>query len=441
MSNKVSLALFALLLAAVAATATESRIESMGKRDVFFRDDMGVFVNPAEIGVLGNFVTGTLGFVNDVSETTYTVSGASGDTLINGQRYYRQFALDTVVKPQTATPTNQWFGVVYNLPVSKTVSLFGGAAFNRTDELLGFYDAVRRDRYYKLEGLYPALKGRSDFMFGLKMKNFNVGVGYYTASQHKVEDYVVTLQKPRYDFSFSLNKVNLGTEIGFGAHSLEVYGSVGNVTYSNENNSTTPFDTLTNIKETSDKSLSLGSRFFFQTKIGGGVVFVPAFNYKKLAILDSTQTSVGGGVGLNYRLDGGFFWCGVEGETYTRENTKDTITVEGNGARFNFGIEKSLIWKWLIVRVGGNKFIATETETKKIAGTSVSTSRWVQNKDDDGTSEDLLGFGIGLNYQNRLRFDITLNEAMPYFNPFGDGLKDSPNGGHMLLRICSTFSL
>jgi hypothetical protein len=65
----------------------------------------------------------------------------------------------------------------------------------------------------------------------------------------------------------------------------------------------------------------------------------------------------------------------------------------------------------------------------------------VENPVDDGGNNDFLGFGIGLNYQNRLRFDITLNESLPYFNPFGSGLQNSSNGGHMLLRISSTFSL
>ena len=441
MFKKVTLSLLMIAVLCAVALATESRIESMGKRDVFFRDDMGVFMNPAEIGVLGNFVTGSLGFVNDVSETTYTVSGAAGDTLINGERYYRRFTLDTVVNPQTATPANQWFGVVYNLPLNKTVSLFAGAAFNRTDEMLSFYNTVSKDRYYKIDMgrkvAYPELKGRSDFLFGLKYNNLNAGIGYYSASQHLLEGHSSTFNQAMYDFSFSLKRVNLGAEIGMGEHSLEVYGTRGQVTCSNINNSLDPRDIASNIPATTDVSYAIGSRFFYQSKIGGGVVLVPALNIKRTAMLDSTLKSYSGGLGLNYRLEGGFFWCGVEGEYYTQENSDSSVSVTGKGARFNFGIEKSLIWKWFIVRVGGNKFIGTETETRG----GVNTYRWVQNADDDGSTDDLLGFGIGLNYQNRIRFDITLNEAVPYFNPFGDGLKDSPNGGHMLLRISSTFSL
>jgi hypothetical protein len=426
--------LLILLLLLVRVFATESRIESMGKRDLFFRDDMSIFYNPANIGVFGNFVTGSLGFVHDERETLLVNPRVTKSTVINGTDtdVVTSVAVDTVVNPKTGTPTNQWFGVVYNYNLSEKSAIFAGAAFNRADEYLLLYNALRTRKIYRQDATYqnvpfPELKGKSDYLLGGRVRNVNFGVGYYSASQNLIQE------DKKYDVSISLNRLNAGAEVAIGEHSLEVFGGTGMVSYSNTNK----IDSTLNVSSTTDQSAFAGARFFMQTKLGGGLIFVPAIKFSSLALFDSTDTRVTGGIGLNYRLDGGLFWAGVEAEHFSTEDSGSTTT--GSGARFNFGIEKSLIFKWLMVRVGGNKFIATQDVKAKATG--ITTHEWVENPVDDGTSEDFLGFGIGLNYQNRLRFDITLNESLPYFNPFGSGLKNSSNGGHMLLRISSTFSL
>jgi hypothetical protein len=431
--------LFILLLFLIQVFSTESRIESMGKRDLFFKDEMSIFYNPANIGVFGSFVTGSLGFVHDESETLLTNPRVKDSTVVNGTDtdLVTSVAVDTVVNPKTATPTNQWFGVAYSYSPNDKYSVFGGAAFNREDEYLRMYDAVRIHKSYRKDQTnrpmaFPELKGKSDYILGGRIHNVNIGAGYYSASQDLIQE------DSKYNVSISLNRINAGAEIGIGQHSLEVFGGTGFTTYSNDNR--TADSTVLNIKATTDNSVFAGARFFLQTRFGGGLVIVPGIKYSRITLFDSTDTRVNGGIGLNYRLDGGLFWAGVEAEYYTTGDStvsggKSTTT--GKGARFNFGIEKSLIFKWLMVRVGGNKFIATQ----QVKQGGITTTEWVQNPVDDGTSEDFLGFGIGLNYQNRLRFDITLNESLPYFNPFGNGLRYSSNGGHMLLRISSTFSL
>ena len=117
-----------------------------------------------------------------------------------------------------------------------------------------------------------------------------------------------------------------------------------------------------------------------------------------------------------------------------------TITVTDFGAQVSFGVEKSIKWDWFLVRVGGSRSLFK----RDIAGAGVSdfnTAYFFENSDVDGTPQDMIGFGIGLNFEGRLRFDITLNEALPFFNPFGGGLKQSANGAHPFLQISSTFSL
>ena len=426
MLKKSFIILFLFLFAGL--YATESRIESMGKRDLFFRDDMSIFYNPANIGVFGNFVTGSLGFVNDVRDTEF-VNPRVVYTRISDTSVVSSVEVDTVVKRKTATPTNQWFGVVYNYQINNQVGVFGGAAFNRVDEFLNLYENLRGQKKYRTDHIFPSLKGKSDYIIGGKVKDINFGIGYYSASQNLIEE------ANTYDVSVSLSKINAGVEMGLGEHSLEVFGGMGMITYSNSSTNTT--SSVYNIKETTDNSMFGGARFFYQTKLGRGLIFVPALKYTSLALFDLTDTRVSGGMGINYRLDGGLFWAGVEGESFSTEDSVSTVS--GAGARFNFGIEKSLIFKWLQVRIGGMKFIGSQDVKTKSTG--ITTTEWIENPIDDGMSDDFLGFGIGVNYQNRLRFDITLNESLPYFNPFGNGLQNSSNGGHMLLRISSTFSL
>jgi hypothetical protein len=121
-----------------------------------------------------------------------------------------------------------------------------------------------------------------------------------------------------------------------------------------------------------------------------------------------------------------------------REFTGDS-TFTNRGLHISFGLEKGMGWDWFIVRVGGSR----SWYSQKVEGISGAFFRnsWEENTDVDGTAEDLIGFGIGLNFEGRLKFDLTLNEALPYFNPFGQGLRQSPNGAHPILQISSTFNL
>ncbi len=440
--NSVILGLFLVSL----LFSTESRIESMGKKDVFFRDDMSIFYNPANIGVLGNFITGSLGFVSDIKDTSYVVTKVYGGTQNGGTvTNPDSVVLREVIENKTATPTNQWFGIVYSQPVNKSISVLFGAAFNRDDYYMDFYNAIRTKRIYATsvftgDKYLPELKGKSDYILGVKTGNMNFAMSLYSAAQPLAEGGTLVGGRiiPEVELDVSLKKISVGSELGLGENSLEVFGALGMLSISNVNRR----DAVYNLPSNSDNSVWLGSRFFYRTTIGGGLTFVPSLRYTSMsgteAGLDSSYSLLDIGLGMNLRLDGGFFWAGFQGESYTATTHSDSVELSGLGVRFSFGIEKSLIWKWLTVRVGGNKFVAKETI--KVKGGS-TTEQWVENAVDNGRSDDFLGFGIGLNYQNRLRFDITLNEALPYFNPFGDGLKNSSNGGHMLLRISSTFSL
>ncbi|MEW6042344.1 MAG: hypothetical protein AB1633_12570, partial [Elusimicrobiota bacterium] len=107
------------------------------------------------------------------------------------------------------------------------------------------------------------------------------------------------------------------------------------------------------------------------------------------------------------------------------------------GGHISFGVEKSMGWEWFLVRVGGSKSLLART----INDNGKDYRMRVENPDIDGSLTDLIGFGIGLCFQKRLRFDLLINEALPYFNPFGKGLEKSNNGNHMFLKISSTFSL
>ena len=158
--------------------ATESRIDCMGKNDRFFLDDMSIFRNPANVGILSGYLTGSLGRVQ------------SGEP----------------------DPLRPWFGGVLVFPISKDHKVFYGGAFNRFDPIL---DEISTIRDYRIPGtlhqrvvyhdnladaagstlvdadyddttsvLLPTLRSRLEGIIGYSFKGmFNVGFHFYRAGE------------------------------------------------------------------------------------------------------------------------------------------------------------------------------------------------------------------------------------------------------------------
>ncbi len=86
------------------------------------------------------------------------------------------------------------------------------------------------------------------------------------------------------------------------------------------------------------------------------------------------------------------------------------------------------------MRVGGQKEISYRDQTSNIAG---QTFNYIfTNATSDGTPGDAVGFGIGINVEEKLKVDATLAEDMLY--TFGNLLSGPEH--HIISRISATYS-
>ena len=142
-------------------------------------------------------------------------------------------------------------------------------------------------------------------------------------------------------------------------------------------------------------------------------------------------TDVAAGVGINIHIDKGFFWAGLEGlfkgYSYFGDSTKTSF-----GGRVSFGIERSIWRDWFVIRVGGQKTILFTTADSS----GSTTTRLEENSPSDGSDDDLVGLGCGVNVENRLRVDFVVAEDLPY--TFGNLISGSAH--HLFTRISATYS-
>jgi hypothetical protein len=145
---------------------------------------------------------------------------------------------------------------------------------------------------------------------------------------------------------------------------------------------------------------------------------------------DMQILDINGGLGLNLNIDRGFFWAGLEGLYESESNTEDSKTLkERFGGRISFGIERNVVWDWLVWRTGGMKTIMYER-------TGEQSGKWIQNPESDASDEDVLGFGVALNIENRLKVDGVIAEDIFYtFTNLFSG-----NHHHLMTRISVTYS-
>lgn len=175
---------------------------------------------------------------------------------------------------------------------------------------------------------------------------------------------------------------------------------------------------------------------------------VPIVQYSSINGPGQSRNNFKAGLGVNASLDRGFFWLGVEGFFNSSEQTGyqldtvgggSTILFDANATRKNtldvrglsvsFGIERNIWWDWLVVRVGGKKDFNFNYLDNKDYYTDT-------NPIADGTQNDHVGFGIGVNIEEKLKVDATLAEDLLYT---GGNLFSGP-AHHVISRISATYS-
>jgi hypothetical protein len=393
--------------------ATYSRVESMGKRADFFMDDISIFDNPANM----NFLIGELGV-------------------------YRQGAGDSsATVRRNADPANSWFGGIFSYSLSKNkesgnlypqISL--GGAFNRVDEELAAMIPDIADTY-----AVPKPATNFDGFLGMTLSNGGMlGSHVYVAIQEgaNLDNGVLSGQPDP-----NINVYALRGDIGVNwpiARNIDGELSVGTASIGYGPESIDP-----------EMSFFVKGRAFSTLEIINGEL-VPIFNYSVLKSPGRELTKLHFGLGVNVSLDRGFFWLGAQGlfdeddktgmdtigslVTYNSRASNLKTNQSVRGGLVSFGIERNVWWDWLVLRVGGQKEITFRDQSSTIPG---QTFNFIYtNPTNDASINDAVGFGIGINIEEKLKVDATLAEDLPY--TFGNFFSGPVH--HLVSRISATYS-
>ena len=103
-------------------------------------------------------------------------------------------------------------------------------------------------------------------------------------------------------------------------------------------------------------------------------------------------------------------WFGLEAikSDTTYSQVGGDKTVSHFAMPLGFGIERNIVWDWLVLRVGFRKTIYGSSES------SNGTTSLFTNPEADGTVNDQVGGGIGINIEEKLKIDAVLAEDMLY---------------------------
>lgn len=396
--------------------ATYSRVESMGKRADFFMDDVSIFDNPANMNIFPNFLIGEMG--------AYRAPVLTGD------------AADA---PVNMDPANSWFGGIFSYSLGKhkeTPSLYPqislGGAFNRRDEdLLALVPDSANGH------LVPEPATNFDGFLGITLANGGMlGSHIYIANQEGA-NLGDGSAPPTFDANsrIMVMRADLGANWPI-ARNIDAELSLGAALIGYGPQEIDP-----------EMSFFLKGRAFSTLEIINGEL-VPMFTYNHLRApgLEAEQYRLGSGV--NVSLDRGFFWLGLQGFIDHKSSQwqnlggkdvyRDHISIQTEefmaGAIVGFGIERNVWWDWLVLRVGGQKVIAYKESDGPFAGDK--QSYYYTNPTGDMSANDHVGFGIGLNIEEKLKVDATLAEDVLYTG----GNLFSREHHHIISRISATYS-
>jgi hypothetical protein len=416
------------LLGANSVFASYARVESMGKNSTYIMDDISIFDNPANINLYPNYLIGEMGAFNDNN----LVAGSNKD------------------------PQSPWFGGIFSLALgtedSRDPRLSIAGAFNRVDENLFRFlpDYVRIEEQGAIRTVkVPAPATNFDGFLGFTLPNGNaLGAHIYTA----IQDGGAIAENGKYEVNAdafaSILKFDVGANWQFSSSiDGEIAGGVARIQFDPDHRKIVDKDMLS----------GFGSGRLFSTieAINGELVPIAFYSFMQAPGVEENKLQLG--VGVNVALDRGFFWLGTDlirtdvssyswtfdsrtGESIynstVSEKFRDTKTE--TGGRISFGIERNIWWDWFLIRVGGQKII-TYVECKKNENSPSNSlckadgTYFATNPIGDGTSDDHVGFGIGINVEEKLKIDATLAEDVLYRNPF-------QGSGRLISRVSATYS-
>jgi hypothetical protein len=413
------------ILGVGSAFATFARIESMGKNTTYIMDDVSIFDNPANINLYPNYLIGEFGpYTEDVP------AGTNQD------------------------PRFPNFGGIFSVSLGDENNpdprLSIGGLFGRISELFMYLPTTVIGEDGKKTGTPETVTNFDGFLGGTLTSGDAWGLHIYIAHQDGGYKTPSGSYQVDSDAFASIVQADGGFNLQFGSNiDFEISFGLARIQYGPEHQ---------NFFDDGDFSFLAKSRAFFTLEALDGEL-VPAFSMKLIQAPGIEDKHAQVGLGINVALDRGFFWLGgdfvwnkmrahdwtfdyVTGESvYDASNDSDPNWDERSeiGGMISFGIERNIWWDWFVIRVGGQKSILyTECDqNEKNKGTSgicvESGNFFTTNPLADGTADDHVGFGFGINIEEKLKIDVTVAEDMLFRNPF-------QGEGRLFSRISATYS-
>jgi len=431
------IAIFA-VFGSVVAFATNARVESMGKNTRFIMDDISIFDNPANINLYPNFLMGELGVYN----------GNRADSIGAGKNH---------------DPWDPWFGGLFSLDIGGGNALSIGGILGRKEERLLKYfpDYIYNNSSKTINETAVPITNFDGFL-GANFSGTAIGLHIYLAHQDGIAN---NGQITNEAFASAL-QLDAGVNIELSSnYQFELAGGVARIQYGPSDHKL--FD---------DKLFSgfANARLFSRISAIDGHL-IPVASISSMNTPGRSETDVSGGLGVDTKFTRGFFWLGLTGfyniqsadqnwlwggpgaASLSGGDIEGTIFWDGNesysrarlqqiGGTISFGIERNIWWDWFVLRVGGQKTIAY-ADYKTRAGTEYNVlcpyakdngcfedgNYFATNPVNNGTKDDNVGFGFGINIEEKLKVDASVAEDFLFRNPF-------QGGGRLISRISATYS-
>ena len=420
------------ILGVGSAFATFARVESMGKNSTYIMDDVSIFDNPANINLYSNYLIGGFGAYTDNNMT------AGGN-----------------VDPQHPT-----FGGIFsisfgedNIPDPK-FSI--GGLFGRINTDLAMYQPDYVQTGKNTYAVVPETVTNFDgFLGGTFSSGDAWGLHIYIAHQDGGDLDESGTYQTNDDAYASIVQLDAGLNFQTGSGtSYELSGGIARVQYGPDRHS---------FFDDGDFTILGKARAFFTMEAIDGEL-VPAASIKLAQAPGIEDKHAQAGMGINVAMDRGFFWLGLD-FIWNQKKAHDWFydkTVNGGawvydsrddedphwdkrsdvGGKISFGIERNIWGDWFVIRVGGQKAMLY-TDCVVNSKNNYTDSRYGICKDNgsffstnplaDGTVDDHVGFGFGINIEERLKIDVTVAEDLLFRNPF-------QGEGRIFSRLDATYS-
>ena len=400
------------ILGVGSAFATFARIESMGKNTTYIMDDVSIFDNAANINLYPNFLIGGFGpYTQDVPVGT------------------------------NQDPQHPSFGGIFSLSLGDENNpdprLSIGGLFGRINtDLARFLPTKVIGENTRDTSSVPETVTNFDGFLGGTLSNGDAwGLHIYIAHQdggYETPSGTYQVDKNAYA---SIVQADAGLNMQFGSNiDFEFSFALARIQFGPDHK---------NFFDDGNFSFLAKSRAFFTLEAIDGEL-VPAVSAKFIEApgIDNTHAQVG--TGINVALDRGFFWMGVDfiwdqtkahdwtfnyktGESiYNSQDNDDPAWDKRRdiGGMISFGIERNIWWDWFVIRVGGQKSILytdcnQNEKNKGRSGVCTDDGNFFStNPLANGTADDHVGFGFGINIEEKLKIDVTVAEDLLFRNPF-----------------------